>query len=367
MSNDTVGDGVASGFELSLGNEQFEFSTQRVANQKITGAQIIALADKRPIEDFVVLQHLTNHELRMLLPDEAVNLGARNAERFFVLRSADLHRFFVNALAMEWPLATLSGAHIRFLGGVPDEDELLLDRKDGIVEVVDDDQEVHIADPGVERFKTRPAKGHITIFVDAEPYVPPKRIMTPNEIIEDGGKKNPATNYLVQITPHGKKSYKDKGTISIRLKNGEQFQIVSVGPTPVSDTIAKTGVSAFIVGLQELGYQPQPVSGYSDHITFDYKVETGVFAGRVVRLGLIVPSDFPMTPPTGPHLSPDVHPINSDGLHPKGHIHRQQAAAFQTTLGGNWQYWSRPFREWAKSKQNVAAYMNHIWQLWDTQ
>lgn len=129
----------------------------------------------------------------------------------------------------------------------------------------------------------------------------------------------------------------------------------------------KTGVEAFEEGLLSLGYSPERLPGNPDHVVFDYVVETGRFSGTKVKLGLIVPGDFPLTAPSGPHVSPDIHPINPHGQHPAGAVHREHAAAFQRALGGTWQYWSRPFSNWGTSKKTVAAYMSHVWRLWDSQ
>ena len=74
-----------------------------------------------------------------------------------------------------------------------------------------------------------------------------------------------------------------------------------------------------------------------------------------------------MTPPSGPYVTPEIHSINTDGEHPKGRVHKDQARVFDAPTGASWQYWSRPFPGWAESKRSVAAYMSHIWKLWDSQ
>ncbi|MBL8644449.1 MAG: hypothetical protein JNK21_11000, partial [Rhodospirillaceae bacterium] len=217
-----------------------------------------------------------------------------------------------------------------------------------------------------ERLKTRPGKGHIVIFVDGEPFRPPSRIMTPNQIIVQAEHKDPAQNYLVQITHGTRISYQDKGNIPIKLRTGMKFQIVAVAPTPVSDTTARTGAAAFVDGLKQLGYNPTSLPGRSDHVMFDYTVESGTKAGQRVTLGFIVPTDFSMTPPSGPHVSPRIHPTRAEsGPHPTHGVH--QSDEFQRGTGKDWQYWSRPFPDWANSKRTVAAYMSHIWKLWDSQ
>jgi hypothetical protein len=128
----------------------------------------------------------------------------------------------------------------------------------------------------------------------------------------------------------------------------------------------RTGIEVFIEGLRELGYKPQSLPDKPEHIVIDYEVESGKFSGMKIKLGLVVPADFPLTPPSGPNISALVHPVKSGGEHPTGGVHREQAAAFQQALGGEWQYWSRP-PNWATGKKTVAAYMSHIWWLWDSQ
>lgn len=122
-----------------------------------------------------------------------------------------------------------------------------------------------------------------------------------------------------------------------------------------------TSVDVFVQGLRDLGDSPSQLAGRPDHVVIDYEVPVGRFVGQKVRLGFIVPGDFPMTPPSGPHVSPQIHPLQSGGVHPTGGVHQSPA------FGGEWQYWSRPFTGWPQSKKTVAAYMSHIWCLWDSQ
>ena len=123
------------------------------------------------------------------------------------------------------------------------------------------------------------------------------------------------------------------------------------------------GAELFAEGLRGLGYEPTALSGHPDHIVIDYIVEAGRFKDKKVRVGFVVPPDFPATPPSGPNVSPKIHANQSGGTHPTGGIHDARTTAF----GGDFQYWSRPCNEWAQSKKNVAVYMAHIWRLWETQ
>lgn len=195
--------------------------------------------------------------------------------------------------------------------------------------------------------------------VDNEPCTTTQPELTPNFIITDYGKKDPAQNYLVQIHGHTENSYRDEGEVPIPIQNGDRFQIVSLGPTPVSDPQQRFGAAAFLAGLAELGFDAKMHGGSTDRIAFDYEVPTGRFAGKKVKLGFIVPPDFPVSPPTGPHVCPRIWPINTGAQHP-------QRAHESPHFGGEWQYWSRPIPNWAATR-SMAAYMAHIWNLWHTQ
>ncbi|MGH9326021.1 MAG: hypothetical protein ACRD2B_04950 [Terriglobia bacterium] len=173
----------------------------------------------------------------------------------------------------------------------------------------------------------REAEDHsheIHFTVDGEEYETHHRKLTANQIISEFGKQDPATNYLVEIQGTHKVSYQGKGDEEIKLRDCMSFQIISTGPKPVSDS---TWAVAFAEGLRTLGYEPQALPNLPDHVFFNYLVEIGRFVGQTVRLGFIVPPDFPNIPPGGPHVSPHIQPIHpaNDVPHPTGAASINQA------------------------------------------
>lgn len=200
---------------------------------------------------------------------------------------------------------------------------------------------------------------HFTL--DGEAETTREHQLTPNFIISEFGKKDPSSNYLIQLKGHGqeKVSYQGKGDQPIRMHEHLRFQIISTGPTPVSD-ISTTGLAAFVSGLQALGYQPEIIDAAARRLAFDYEVQSGKHTGQVYKLGLEVPQDFPLTPPSGPHVKAILHQTGLSGAHPTSNI---QDSGF----GAGWQYWSRPVPDWAQSKKTAASYMAHIFRLWDSQ
>lgn len=115
----------------------------------------------------------------------------------------------------------------------------------------------------------------------------------------------------------------------------------------------------FIAQLHNLGFLPEELP--ENRLAFDYVVPVGKFAGTSLRLGLVVADDFPAVPPSGPHISPALLPVTGGGgQHPSGGVH-------QSPFGAGWEYWSRPFPNWATTDRTVKAYLAFIRRLFETQ
>lgn len=114
----------------------------------------------------------------------------------------------------------------------------------------------------------------------------------------------------------------------------------------------------FIDQLKELGYEVDPTR--SDYVIINYVVEIGKFQGQAIKLALKVGDDFPLVPPPGPHISPQLLPLhpNNDIPHPNGAVHASD-------IGPEWEYWSRPFPNWEQTDRTVSAYLAYIRRLFE--
>jgi hypothetical protein len=116
--------------------------------------------------------------------------------------------------------------------------------------------------------------------------------------------------------------------------------------------------AAFIAEFSALGFA---IEEKGDFILFTFTVPVGKFAGRELKLGFQITGDMPVNPPAGPHVSPALLPFNSNAdPHPKGGVHA-------SSLGAEWQYWSRPFKSWREGERTARRYMAHITNLFITQ
>jgi hypothetical protein len=118
------------------------------------------------------------------------------------------------------------------------------------------------------------------------------------------------------------------------------------------------GKNTFIEGLKALGYKVTDLG--DDRIWFPYIIPSGRFADKEIKLGFAVPGDFPVSPPTGPHISPMLRPKNTEvKTHPEGGIH-------DSPFGTEWQYWSRPLNHWGETSRTARDVMAHVRHLFDT-
>jgi hypothetical protein len=119
-------------------------------------------------------------------------------------------------------------------------------------------------------------------------------------------------------------------------------------------------IEEFAKQLRAMGYE---VTEYPEaRVSFPYTIETGKFEGQEITLGFVVPPDFSLSPPTGPHIKPRLLPINPpQGPHPTHGVHES------SPFGAEWQYWSRPMAHWSNTERTVADVMRHVRGLFATQ
>lgn len=119
-------------------------------------------------------------------------------------------------------------------------------------------------------------------------------------------------------------------------------------------------VADFAQQLRAMGYE---VTEYPDsRVSFPYTVEIGKFEEQEITLGFVVPPDYSLNPPTGPHIRPRLLPINPpSGPHPSHGIHESPQ------FGAEWQYWSRPIQHWSSTERTAADVMRHVRRLFETQ
>ena len=114
----------------------------------------------------------------------------------------------------------------------------------------------------------------------------------------------------------------------------------------------------FVQQLRQMGHAVEDLG--ENRVAFPYEIPCGKLAGKKINLGFAIPPDFPLAPPSGPHISPRLMPNQSGGTHPTGGIHDSPS------FGPDWHYWSRPISHWNDTKRTAKDVMAHVRHLFDT-
>ena len=152
-------------FHIQLAHEGFDFQPATIDDPLPTGAQLLAVAGRRPPREHLLFQLLPTGALEEIRPDEKVDLRSPGREQFLTFNSDRSFRFHLDDEARDWGRQTISGLHLKQLAKVDpashDVFHLVVGGKD---ERVDDNELFDLGAVGVERFATAPIA--IEVFVN---------------------------------------------------------------------------------------------------------------------------------------------------------------------------------------------------------
>lgn len=175
--------------------------------QYITGAEIRELAGISE-ENKLYLKISDPWDDELIFEDTKVNLARQGIEHFYTTEKL---RFTVNGNMHEWSEQFITGKQIREVANIDADDKIFLDNKKPYIDnLIDDEEQVDLARPSIERFYTVPVNFEIVILVGGNPFNWTKAQISFEEVIilafgsyndspnvaytvayEDGPKQNP--------------------------------------------------------------------------------------------------------------------------------------------------------------------------------
>ena|ERR1700722_4712122 len=108
--------------------------------------------------------------------------------------------------------------------------------------------------------------------------------------------------------------------------------------------------------LNALGYET--ILPTTDFVSFRFKIPHGKFRGQEVNIALHAPN-YPDIPPAGPHIKPFLLPFKDGTDFPYDGIHQRNLPTDE------YQYWSRPFKDWDKTEKNMRVYLAFLRTIFD--
>lgn len=167
-------------------------------DQYKTGAELKQLAGI-PLETELFLSISKPYNDELIENETRVNLARPETEYFFVKKK--LH-FTINGIPFVWYKQYIRGVQIRELGKISPDDELYLDIPNGWQDdLIEDDEVVDLARPGVEHFVSRHHAHDIEIIVNAEQKKYDRPKISYEEVVKLAfGKFDPNRGYTVKYS-----------------------------------------------------------------------------------------------------------------------------------------------------------------------
>jgi Multiubiquitin len=134
---------------------QVDRISHTVSDPIVTGQQLLDLAGKRPSDQFLVYQVLSNGQMEGLRPDETVDLTKSGVERFLTYHSDRAFFFTLDGRKIEWPASTITGRKLKDLAKVdPATYEVWQEVRGADDRAIEDRELVSLEATGTERFFT---------------------------------------------------------------------------------------------------------------------------------------------------------------------------------------------------------------------
>jgi hypothetical protein len=131
--------------------------------QYITGGQIREIAEITGNHK-LYLRITEPWDDELIFDDTRVNLAREGIEDFY---TAENLKFMVDGKLYDWPEQFITGKQIRKVAGIDSDDKIFLDNKKPYVDnQIEDDEQVDLARPSIERFYTVIVKHDVTIYVN---------------------------------------------------------------------------------------------------------------------------------------------------------------------------------------------------------
>jgi len=126
-----------------------------VHDPMITGMQLLDEAAKRPVDEYLIFQLLSNGQLEEIRLDETVDLRQPGIERFITWHSDLSFRLVIDGRRFEWGVPIITGLKLKQLAGVDSTSYgVWLEVRGAEDRPIADNESVDLHAQGVERFFT---------------------------------------------------------------------------------------------------------------------------------------------------------------------------------------------------------------------
>lgn len=158
-------------WEIDVANERFDSRTITIKPSEGTGRGLIQALGYKPADAYVVLRYRPDGSLEEIGLEEPFDIAEPRENSFFVNEASEMANLVIGGVRLTWTQAIVTGLTIKRLARRHDPDlEVVLEREDQAPRIVEDDEEIQLSRPGLERFHLR-KRTLVTITVNVNHQV----------------------------------------------------------------------------------------------------------------------------------------------------------------------------------------------------
>lgn len=198
-------------YRFEVNRSEFE-----LANPTSDARQILLKAGFEPADEHVLIEVL-RHRTQSIGLEEDVDLQGPERKSFRAFRSDRLYLFTLAGHGYEWGAAMITEKELRFLGAIPDDRVIVLERPHGEEQVLAPDAQVNLAEAGTEHLRSETRL--VRVFIDDNEKLIPRGKHTTEQLLK---LLQVAAGYLLNVLDHGQLKTLQPGQV-VDVKEGMKF------------------------------------------------------------------------------------------------------------------------------------------------
>lgn len=175
----------ARSYRIRFALGDLEFKPLAVPDPVPLGRQILEAAGLSPNDGYSLFGILPSGDFEDVRLNEAFDLRQKGAERFVAFRTDRTFKLTLDDAQIEWGESAMKADALYALAKPSDDEAIFLEVRGGKDRLIDPQELIELAKPGIERFITAPKEGvTFDIIVNSRPKQVPDRKVTFEQIVQ---------------------------------------------------------------------------------------------------------------------------------------------------------------------------------------
>ena len=180
------------------------------------GREILIAAGLEPPAEHVLIE-LLQHGTESIELEEEVNLRGPEPKAFRAFRSDRIYLFTLDGHDYKWGASVITEKELRALGAIPDDRVIVLERHDGVEQVLAPEARVNLAEAGTEHLRSETRL--VCVFIDDNEKLIPRGKHTTEQLLK---LLDVTPGYLLNVLEHGQLKTLQPGQV-VDVKEGMKF------------------------------------------------------------------------------------------------------------------------------------------------